>query len=69
MCLYSKYPKDAMYFCHLHGIAYKQMRYYLKKWCIKGFWNWGTAAESGWFEFEHMPSQYKEIVNYLMMQH
>ena len=37
-------------FSDKYNVSYKQLMYYLDKWTICGFYNWGVAMDLGWFE-------------------
>lgn len=43
------------------GFSYKQLIYYVEKWAGRGFYNYGVTLDLGWFEFEHLSGEYKEI--------
>lgn len=45
------------------GFSYKQLMYYVKKWSNKGFYNYGISLDLGWFEFEKLTGEYKQIYN------
>ena len=43
------------------GFSYKQLMYYVKKWSDRGFYDYGTSLDLGWFEFDKLKGEYKEI--------
>lgn len=45
------------------GFSYKQLMYYVKKWSDKGFYNYGVSLDLGWFEFDKLTGEYKQIYN------
>lgn len=44
-------------------INYKRCWYFLEKWSNKGFYNYGTTLDLGWFEPEEFKGEYLEIYN------
>ena len=53
--------KDIIRFFVLMGFSWKQLDYYLKKWCDIGFYDYGVDLELGWFEFEKLKGEYEVI--------
>nr|DAH31222.1 MAG TPA: hypothetical protein [Bacteriophage sp.] len=47
------------------GFSYKQLMYYVSKWSDKGFYNYGVTLDLGWFEFDKLTGEYKQIYNYM----
>ena len=43
------------------GFSYKQLMYYVRKWCDKGFYDYGVTLDLGWFEFDKLTGEYKRI--------
>lgn len=43
------------------GFSYKQLCYYLRKWCGKGFYDYGVTLDLGWFDFGKLTGAYKRI--------
>lgn len=43
------------------GFSYKQLMYYVKKWSDKGFYDYGVSLDLGWFEFNKLTGEYKQI--------
>ena len=43
------------------GFSWKQLDYYLTKWSDRGFYDYGTSLELGWFEFDKLEGEYKNI--------
>lgn len=43
------------------GFSYKQLMYYVEKWSDKGFYNYGVSLDLGWFEFNKLTGEYKQI--------
>ena len=43
------------------GFSYKQLMYYVRKWCDKGFYDYGVTLDLGWFEFGKLTGEYKQI--------
>lgn len=35
--------------------------YYVEKWSDKGFYNYGVSLDLGWFEFNKLTGEYKQI--------
>ena len=35
--------------------------YYVRKWCDKGFYDYGVTLDLGWFEFDKLTGEYKQI--------
>lgn len=72
-CLYQSYNgrkeyvkppftiRDIIKFFVLMGFSYKQLDYYLKKWCDRGFYDYGVNLELGWFEFDKLKGEYEVI--------
>lgn len=44
-------------------INYKRCWYYLKKWDLLGFYNYGITEDLGWFELEKLPQRYKKLID------
>lgn len=45
------------------GFSYKQLMYYVKKWTDRGFYDYGVTLDLGWFDFDKLNGEYKEIFN------
>lgn len=43
------------------GFSYKQLMYYVRKWCDRGFYDYGVTLDLGWFEFNKLTGEYKQI--------
>lgn len=43
------------------GFSYKQLMYYVSKWSDKGFYDYGVTLDLGWFEFDKLTGEYKQI--------
>lgn len=43
------------------GFSYKQLMYYVRKWCDRGFYDYGVTLDLGWFEFGKLTGEYKQI--------
>lgn len=43
-------------------IPHKRCWYYLRKWGLLGFYDYGVTEDLGWFEIEKIPPRYMEIV-------
>lgn len=43
------------------GFSYKQLMYYVKKWSDRGFYDYGVTLDLGWFDFDELNGEYKEI--------
>lgn len=43
------------------GFSYKQLMYYVRKWSDRGFYDYGTTLDLGWFEFDKLTGEYKRI--------
>lgn len=43
------------------GFSYKQLMYYVRKWCDKEFYDYGVTLDLGWFEFGKLTGEYKQI--------
>lgn len=43
------------------GFSYKQLMYYVRKWSDKGFYNYNTSLDLGWFELDKLTGEYKKI--------
>ena len=43
------------------GFSYKQLMYYVRKWCDRGFYDYGVTLDLGWFEFDKLTGEYKQI--------
>ena len=43
------------------GFSYKQLMYYVRKWCDKGFYDYGVTLDLGWLEFDNLTGEYKQI--------
>ena len=43
------------------GFPYKQLMYYVEKWAFKGFYDYGTALDLGWFYIDKLFGEYKKI--------
>ena len=43
------------------GFSYKQLMYYVRKWCDKGFYDYGVTLDLGWFEFSKLTGEYKQV--------
>lgn len=41
----------------------RKLDYYLKKWCGRGFYDYGVNLELGWFEFDKLKGEYEVIYN------
>ena len=46
-------------------INYKRCWYLLRKWVNKGFYNYGTVEDLGWFETDKLTGEYLKIYNKL----
>lgn len=44
-------------------INYQRCWYFLEKWTNKGFYEYGTTMDLGWFEPENFCGEYLEIYN------
>lgn len=53
--------RGVIYMFELLGFSGKQLRYYLSKWSSRGFYDYGVSLDLGWFEFENLKGEYKEI--------
>ena len=43
------------------GFPYKQLMYYVEKWSFKGFYEYGTTLDLGWFYIDKLFGEYKKI--------
>lgn len=43
------------------GFSYKQLMYYVSKWSDRGFYDYGVTLDLGWFEFDKLTGEYKQI--------
>ena len=43
------------------GFSYKQLMYYVRKWCDRGFYDYGVTLDLGWFEFDKLTGEYKQV--------
>ena len=43
------------------GFSYKQLMYYVRKWCDKGFYDYVVTLDLGWLEFDKLTGEYKQI--------
>ena len=43
------------------GFSYKQLMYYVRKWSDRGFYDYGVTLDLGWFEFDKLTGEYKQI--------
>jgi len=43
------------------GFSYKQLMYYVEKWSNRGFYEYGVSLDLGWFCFDELQGEYKEI--------
>ncbi len=43
------------------GFSYKQLMYYVSKWSDRGFYDYGVSLDLGWFEFDKLAGEYKQI--------
>jgi hypothetical protein len=43
-------------------IPHRRCWYYLRKWGLLGFYDFGVTEDLGWFEIEKIPPRYMEIV-------
>jgi hypothetical protein len=43
------------------GFSYKQLMYYVRKWCDREFYDYGVTLDLGWFEFGKLTGEYKQI--------
>ena len=43
------------------GFPYKQLMYYVEKWSLKGFYEYGVTLDLGWFYVDKLAGEYKEI--------
>lgn len=43
------------------GFSYKQLMYYVEKWSDRGFYDYGVTLDLGWFEFNKLTGEYKQI--------
>ncbi|MBD9081998.1 MAG: hypothetical protein EGR48_00255 [Lachnospiraceae bacterium] len=43
------------------GFSYKQLMYYVNKWADKGFYEYGVSLDLGWFKFDKLTGEYKQI--------
>lgn len=50
-------------FSKVFAIPEKQLWYYVEKWSRKGFWNYGVSLAGGWFEWEELTGEYKQIAH------
>lgn len=52
-------PRDIVYM--VEGVIhYKRCWYLLRKWCEKGFYDYGTTLDLGWFYPDKVPEVYFE---------
>lgn len=49
-------------FSNKYGINIKMLERYLEKWERYGFYDYGIGVFFGWFKFDLLPEQYKEII-------
>lgn len=45
------------------GFSYKQLMYYVQKWSDRGFYDYGTTLDLGWFCFDKLNGEYLVIYN------
>lgn len=57
---YSEIKKIVSLFVSL-GFSKKQLIYYIEKWSVKGFYNYGVNILFGWFEFEKLTGEYETV--------
>lgn len=43
------------------SFSHKQLMYYIKKWNMRGFYDYGVTLDLGWLEFEKLYGEYKAI--------
>ena len=43
------------------GVPHKQLLYFIKKWCNKGFYNYGVSVDNGWLELHKLNGAYKDL--------
>jgi hypothetical protein len=66
-CLYQSYGKYGMSIYYIIeifqrlGFSEKQLVYYLKKWSNRGFYDYGVNICFGFFVFDKLKGEYKEI--------
>lgn len=46
------------------GFSYKQLMYYVRKWSDRGFYDYGTTLDLGWFEFDKLKTDKNGSVIY-----
>ena len=68
-CEYRQYYSNGLLykvvknFSQVFAIPEKQLWYYVEKWDRKGFWNYGVSLAGGWFEWEELTGEYKQIAH------
>lgn len=68
-CEYRQYYSNGLLykvvenFSNIFAVPEKQLWYYVGKWSQKGFWNYGVSLAGGWFEWEELTGEYKQIAH------